>query len=282
MAAMLRPSSVTRLIERSNSGRRPWLSHLGLFVALFGGLSSYTQFQDGLANPLEEAAVDVSVHLAVLGLILWRSVQAREVWLRRPVLPPVRLAFLVAPALLLVSCATWALWQNAVSATIPALGEWLAQSGQELRVWLVDGFWPIAESLNLVTALVLAPVVEELVFRGLFLSSLRKRFSDWTAVATTSIVFGIVHVHDPLGGVVFGWVCAVLAIKRGNLLWPIAVHSGFNALVALLEFTELQLGFDPSQWPTPSLVLTAIAAGLLGSTMLRWLWRRIGSMSSPE
>ena len=48
----------------------------------------------------------------------------------------------------------------------------------------------------LVTAVVAAPIVEELVFRGVMLRGLRSRLPVVAAVAVQAVVFGVAHV-DP-------------------------------------------------------------------------------------
>ena len=49
-------------------------------------------------------------------------------------------------------------------------------------------------------AIVAAPIVEELFFRGLLLSSLRSRFHPVVAVAIQAVIFGMAHVAP-----VYGW-----------------------------------------------------------------------------
>jgi uncharacterized protein len=93
---------------------------------------------------------------------------------------------------------------------------------------------------------VLAPVTEELLFRGALLRSLLRKISPDAAVFVSAVVFGLVHVlGDPsvgslvalpaiiLLGVVSGWQ----ATKTGNLSRSILLHMGFNALSAVLLFT---------------------------------------------
>lgn len=91
-------------------------------------------------------------------------------------------------------------------------------------------------------AAVLAPVVEELVFRGLLLRALLRRTTAVGAVVISSLVFGLVHlVGDPSIGslavvpglVGVGMVAAVLAVRSGSLSQPILLHVGFNLLTTM-------------------------------------------------
>jgi uncharacterized protein len=93
-----------------------------------------------------------------------------------------------------------------------------------------------------VVALVLAPIVEELFFRGLLLRALEGVVPDWLALGIQGVLFGLAHVSFgfglgnllvvvPIGfgGVAFGW----LAQRYRRLGQWILGHAWFN-LVAVL------------------------------------------------
>ena len=78
---------------------------------------------------------------------------------------------------------------------------------------------------------VVAPIVEEVFFRGAVLHALRRCWSVAAAVAVSSVVFGATHFQPlqlpalALAGAVF----AVAVVRTGRLGAAIAVHAGFNA-----------------------------------------------------
>jgi membrane protease YdiL (CAAX protease family) len=79
--------------------------------------------------------------------------------------------------------------------------------------------------LWLITIVVLAPVLEEIVFRRVLFKRLNKRLSFILSSVISSLIFGIAHESlNILGAVVFGVACCVLYKKYNNLLVPIAVH----------------------------------------------------------
>lgn len=91
-------------------------------------------------------------------------------------------------------------------------------------------------------AAILAPLIEELVFRGLLLRALLRRTDTTRAVILSSVIFGLVHlVGDPSLGslavvpalVGVGMVAAILAVRSGSLSQPILLHVGFNLLTTL-------------------------------------------------
>jgi membrane protease YdiL (CAAX protease family) len=84
-------------------------------------------------------------------------------------------------------------------------------------------------------AVVFAPMVEELLFRGVLLRALLRKFPPAAAVIGSSVVFALVHyVGDPntlpflpaLAGL--GAVLAVVTLKTGDLSMAIWIHAGFN------------------------------------------------------
>jgi uncharacterized protein len=88
-------------------------------------------------------------------------------------------------------------------------------------------------------AVVGAPLVEELFFRGLLLRSLQKRFSDGWAIAGSSVFFGLAHPNDlPAEGQIvvmtalaaLAVVLAFLAVRTKRLGGPIVAHAVFNAV----------------------------------------------------
>jgi membrane protease YdiL (CAAX protease family) len=87
----------------------------------------------------------------------------------------------------------------------------------------------------------LAPVVEELVFRGLLLRALLRRMPATAAVAVSAVSFALVHFGDPsLGTVVampalvtIGVVAGVFTVRTGDLSRAIMLHAGFNLLTIL-------------------------------------------------
>jgi membrane protease YdiL (CAAX protease family) len=104
---------------------------------------------------------------------------------------------------------------------------------------------------------VVAPICEELFFRGFFFTALRNWHGPWLAVVLTGLVFGGIHVGSAPAGflvplMVLGGALCVIYWKTGSLLPCIALHSLNNALA-----------FGVSQnwgWEVPLLMAGALAA----------------------
>ena len=86
----------------------------------------------------------------------------------------------------------------------------------------------------IVAVVVLAPVSEELVFRGVLLRGLESRSGARGAVVGSSAAFALVHLLEPnllLAMPVFfvlGLVLARATIRTGRLGRAITIHAGFN------------------------------------------------------
>jgi membrane protease YdiL (CAAX protease family) len=80
-------------------------------------------------------------------------------------------------------------------------------------------------------AAVLAPVLEEMIFRGLLYPALRGMWNVPAAVAISAVLFGLVHAPIAWGPMaVFGVLLAYLVESTGSLLSAIVAHTAFNAL----------------------------------------------------
>jgi len=83
-------------------------------------------------------------------------------------------------------------------------------------------------------AAVLAPVVEELYFRGRLLEALENRTGVGIAAAVTSTLFAAIHMIPEFFPALFVFALALWGLKRktGGLVAPIIAHT-INNLVAL-------------------------------------------------
>ena len=103
---------------------------------------------------------------------------------------------------------------------------------------LLDAFaelGTLARAQLALIAVVLAPMLEEVLFRGLLFPALRRRWGFFSTALATSGLFTLLHVFQtgwywPALGAIFlcGWGLAWLRETRHNLWPPVAFHMGFN------------------------------------------------------
>ncbi len=89
----------------------------------------------------------------------------------------------------------------------------------------------------------LAPLVEELLFRGLLLRSLLRRFSPTVSVIVSAVVFAGVHLLDPSTAslmaplLLLAVISGLRAVRSGELSQSILLHVGFNLVSAIFLLT---------------------------------------------
>lgn len=91
-------------------------------------------------------------------------------------------------------------------------------------------------ALVLLVVVILAPVFEEIFFRGLFYSALRRKMGARAAIALDGLVFGALH-FQPLyvvSLVLVGMVLAYVYEKTDSLFSSMAAHALYNLCVALV------------------------------------------------
>ncbi|MGB3052507.1 MAG: CPBP family intramembrane glutamic endopeptidase [Polyangiales bacterium] len=128
----------------------------------------------------------------------------------------------------------------------------------------------------LITLVIVAPVTEELLFRGWLLPDLKEQYGKVPALVWSSVLFGLVHVEPSaiLYATVGGLVLGAVALRTKSTLASIGMHAGVNALPLLLPASLLRVeGFNTlsqnvehiSWW----LVLLALA-GAAGALSIVW------------
>ncbi len=85
--------------------------------------------------------------------------------------------------------------------------------------------------LFLVLAVViLAPLVEELIFRGLVMGHLLTKMKRPYAIALSSVIFGLIHLNplQILYAALMGALLALIYVRAGTIWAAIFAHAGFN------------------------------------------------------
>ncbi len=110
--------------------------------------------------------------------------------------------------------------------------------GHDLLAALVETDSRASAFVILISALVLAPLFEEVIYRGLVQSALIAHFGHdarWPIILAAALLFGVIHAgaaawHVLPGLVVLGVLLGWLYERTGSLLAPVLVHMGFNLL----------------------------------------------------
>lgn len=94
--------------------------------------------------------------------------------------------------------------------------------------------------LKIVSAVIFAPVVEEIMMRGILLNRLESRFPKWVAVVVSAALFGAMHLNWTQGifAGVFGLVLGLLYVRTRSLWLCILAHAANNLWATLLPMVN--------------------------------------------
>jgi uncharacterized protein len=138
-----------------------------------------------------------------------------------------RLAFApVAPAafvVVAVGTVALAVLLEAVTSLIPS------------PVWLTEMMKTMFTKNMIFSAVLLAPVLEEVLFRGIMLDGFLKRYSPTKAIMWSALFFGLIHLipAQAIGAAVLGVALGWLYYRTRSLWLCMAVHFVNNAVASL-------------------------------------------------
>ncbi len=152
-----------------------------------------------------------------------------------------------------------------------SLNDWIALSG---IVLIFDGFEQVAEALyggnlwiEILAIAIAAPLVEELLFRGLVYQRIQELANARAAMILSALYFGVYHMNVVQGiyafllGILLAWVC-----EKYQTLWaPILFHAAANFLSVI--FTEGNFSYRISV--VGVLLEIIISTGLMIYTIVR-------------
>lgn len=238
---------------------------LGLFVVLFwfllpnllylGGVLLFPDRAEGLLSFLSFFGTALSA-LLLMGIFALFGKRFRETVCWCPKRAPVGVHL---SAVLFGVCANTAV--STLLALLPLPESLLNDYAQQSQ----SVYDPTHGVLSLLSAVILAPLFEEILFRGYLFRFLRSGFPFWAAAAVTALLFGLAH-----GQIL--WICyagvmgllfCFLTERKGTLTVAVAAHFGFN-LTAVPE-----LLFPDRQ--TPVALLAAVGVLCLMLAVLLWI-----------
>ena len=95
-----------------------------------------------------------------------------------------------------------------------------------------------ATPLFMIIPMIIAPILEEIIFRKIIFGGLYKKMNFFFAGLLSSFIFGIIH-GEPQHILLYasmGFVFAFLYVKTKRIIVPIIVHAALNSLVVLMQY----------------------------------------------
>ena len=108
-----------------------------------------------------------------------------------------------------------------------------------------------------------APLIEEILYRGMILSVLSK-YGKSPAILLSALCFGLMHGNIPqaAGAFISGLLYAIVAVESGSIVPSIIMHS-FNNLMAELTDLTVAMGIDNNGTIVTCIIVVVGFIGLL-------------------
>jgi membrane protease YdiL (CAAX protease family) len=124
---------------------------------------------------------------------------------------------------------------------------------------------------SIVIACVLAPVLEEMLFRGIILRSFLLQYQRWISILGSALIFGAAHMNlyqftaALMLGIFLGWL-----YQRSRSLLPcIVLHGVYNGTLLLLNHADARWAAEQGANRTALLLTAAVIVGAAGLSLLR-------------
>jgi membrane protease YdiL (CAAX protease family) len=153
--------------------------------------------------------------------------------------------------------------------------EFMADVDQATVDMIRRTFWPSAVAL-----MVVAPLTEELFFRGLLLHGFLGRYGRWRAIWASALIFAVAHLtpNQFLPALLTGLFMAWLMAATRNLWLPLLVHFGINGISVIWVGLVLDEGAAAETATRLPVVVTGAALAVLVGGLF-WLRRLVGEPS---
>ena len=118
--------------------------------------------------------------------------------------------------------------------------------------------------LDAIDAIIFAPIMEELIFRGVMFNRLKIRVGIIPAMIISSFIFAIGHDFGGMtSAFLFGICMCLLYLKTDNILIPMSVHFLNNVVATVLNLTSFDVVMTQFPWIIPATIISIIGTAYL-------------------
>lgn len=138
--------------------------------------------------------------------------------------------------------------------------------------------------LGILSITLLAPLLEELLFRGAIQGELARWGSPWRAIIISSLIFGVVHLNPAqipfafLLGIIFGW----LYYRTGSLLPGIVGHVLNNSVSTVNMYLYGDATIEEQMQSPAEMWMWAVVAVVVFVVAAKWLDNALKKSPSEE
>lgn len=248
---------------------------------LYAALAAFQLLPGQAEDPISVLIIRIAVWTVVAGAVVLlgrrQGLQVKSLFGQR--LPPFSLlrAGPLVLGLLIFSLGSFSVTFYLLSLGFP---EYAAQILEASPLLGDDGsrYPRLYDGLMLFLLLVYAPLVEELIFRGILLQRWGTKWGLQWGLGASSLMFGLLHFTNPLGLTLFGLVMGLLYVRTRSLWMPIMFHSLNNlAAVGIDRISQMIGGAEAytvedmqAAWWGGLMLMGASAPFLLRFVRLSW------------
>ena len=130
-----------------------------------------------------------------------------------------------------------------------------------ISIWDIDTVDIDSSALlfDAIGGIIFAPLMEELIFRGVLFNRLKIRTGIIPAMLISSFIFAIGHEYGGItSAFIFGICMCTLYLKTDNILVPMSVHFLNNVVATILEITQLDATISQLPWLIPFSIISII------------------------
>ncbi|MDR7271116.1 membrane protease YdiL (CAAX protease family) [Pelomonas saccharophila] len=208
-------------------------------------------------NDLMDLASVLGNGLLLTGVMHWSGMSYGSLFHPAKSSPRAVMGMLALPILCVVPALTLGI--TAIEVGVVALFP-ISRSDAEMFERMTSG-----GLISILMTCLVAPVVEEMLFRGVILRSFLRQYQRWPAILGTALLFGLVHMNIYqcvaafITGTLMGWL-----YERTRSLWPsILLHASYNS--AVMFGPDADSALSSVHW------LLILVLAVAGTVMLRRL-----------
>lgn len=133
----------------------------------------------------------------------------------------------------------------------------------EVSEWLIEAIddMLIDPIIAFISLCVIAPVFEEIIYRGIILEQLSKRYSDFTSIMVSGLIFGLIHanIHQGVNAFFIGLIIGFIYIKTNSLILCMFWHFMNNFLVFISSMNASEVAGDTA----PAFSIVQLTFGII-------------------
>lgn len=182
-----------------------------------------------------------------IAALLKRAPEGRSSWLLFPML------------LVLLPSAIATSWL--ITALLVRFAPGVAEAIESVPHPMVTGS-PITQVLEVVLFVIVAPVMEELVFRVVLFERLADRLGATTGLVLSAVAFALLHL-DPIGAFAFAMAMSAVYVRSGSIRPAIVAHGAYNAAALIITLPVFGFWDSGPLLAGPVALVVTLCAGSL-------------------